>query len=142
MPNEATNRWRSLYDRIAKVYPTYRYVPKPTPQAIDEFEATAVFALPHSYREFIEVFGPGELSQRFQFHAPGYAKRNKILDLSHFNQLFRECKAFFPKETMTNLIARQIVFCVTISGDWIGWDPQDVCDPVNHEYGIYNIGRC
>lgn len=34
-----------------------------------------------------------------------------------------------------------IFFCETISQDYIGWDPQDVTDEKDSEYGIYVFWR-
>jgi hypothetical protein len=95
MSSAATTFWQTLYDAISKTYPNYRYVRKPSIQDLDEFEASTGCPLPRSYREFIEVFGPSELGQRFRIHAPGYARPNHEWDLRQFVQDYRGWKQDF-----------------------------------------------
>jgi predicted DNA-binding WGR domain protein len=143
MKNETANPWESLHDRIAHYYPNYRYVAKPTLQDLDAFEAASGFLLPRSYRDFALAFGPGELAQQFKIYTPGaFSKRNEQNGLAHFNESYRTWKKHFAgSPSLTEQAKRMIVFSTTVGGDSIGWDPEDVCDTVNHEYGIFNITR-
>lgn len=117
-------------------------LPKPTDEALDEFEAQSGVLLPQSYRQFIKVFGPGELIWEFRFFAPGYADQPHA-DLHTFNT---EAKApltdtFLRSLKDPNRVRRLIFFSRSSTGDLFGWDPEDVRDSKGREYGIYKLGR-
>ena len=137
MSNSGTDEWQKLYDAIVKTYPSYQYVKKPNSETLDEFEIISGFQLPQSYRDFICIFGPGELGQRFRIHAPGYKRPNHNWDLWQFIKDYRVWKRDFFNTYQAEQHARLMVFCDTIGGDLIGWDPEDVRHRDNREYGIY-----
>ena len=57
------------------MYEEGKCYPPATAEELDEFEIPTGFKLPRRYREFIKVFGPGELSEFFYFYAPRPALR-------------------------------------------------------------------
>ncbi len=64
--------WQQLYSSLELVAPTYGLpFPKPTEDSLDEFESSAHFRLPRSYREFIKVFGPGMFGGYIGIRGPG-----------------------------------------------------------------------
>ena len=132
--------WKRLHQRLEILeFPHCKYLPKPASTALDEFEEKWDFQLPVSYREFVLLFGSGEIAEWFNIYAPGYRKPRRK-DLGHFIRTFR--KLFSERRVRRrwespDRILRLIQFCDTHGGDYIGWDPEDVRDSAKHEYGIY-----
>src|SRR5262249_11093452 len=57
--------WVGVYRDIAVLLlPIEQYAPKPSAVDLDSFDQAFSFRLPHVYREFIQVFGPGVLQVR------------------------------------------------------------------------------
>ena len=67
--------WKRLYKKLEIVVPEgYRPVAKPSRRDLDAFEKQFGFKLPRSYREFMEVFGPGTLADYFRIDDPANSK--------------------------------------------------------------------
>jgi hypothetical protein len=62
--------WKRLYDSLEiEIAPGTPKGVRPTPATISEYESATGFKLPLDYREFIQVFGPGELGRVFRIKA-------------------------------------------------------------------------
>jgi hypothetical protein len=68
------NSWQELWNSLAiEGRPGEEQLPKPAQQAFAKFEKTTSFRLPESYKQFIAIFGPGELGGEYFFKSPGAA---------------------------------------------------------------------
>jgi hypothetical protein len=143
--------WKKLYStlRIKKPgeggmrpIPRRRFLNKPTVDDLETFETKYGLKLPTSYRHYALVFGAGVISGRFEIAVPGYGPRRTQQDLmamnthGYFAKLQKWDGLDNPKQ-----INRMLVFCETLGQDYIGWDPTDVTETRNHEYGIYVLLR-
>lgn len=137
--------WQAFYNSIQ--IDTSRFgpdiPPKPTQGNLDAFETEHGFKLPKSYRDFILVFGPGELGERLQIAAPGYPDlggvvpwdldtRNKSLTLNS-----EERKLLEPE--LIQIFDRLYFFGIEAGESWLGWDLNDVRDKKMHEYAIWRV---
>jgi hypothetical protein len=134
--------WEDLYRRLQIIETRgYRPVPKPTADALDRFEAQTGLPLPHSYRDFAVVFGPGELAEFARLCAPGYPGDDTI-DLYEHNRFTHG-----GEDILTDLygeperVARLIFFGSTVGGEHLGWDPDEVQNPQANEYAVYGLAR-
>ena len=66
----ATVNWEKLYSSLEYIPSWYPAVPTPTNAMLDAYEARNRFMLPRSYREFIKLFGPGEIATIYTICAP------------------------------------------------------------------------
>ena len=124
--------------------PNLKPLAKPTDETLDRYEAETGFRLPHSYRSFIKVFGPGKLAWDYQIAAPGHPEQGWIVDLAAFNAVPHESlkdKRVLRQFKDPAQVQRLVFFCRPGNGDLVGWDPEDVRDKRWHEYGIYEWGR-
>lgn len=132
--------WQTLYDSLEIEIPngTPKGV-KPTPAALDEYEAATEFKLALDYRDFIQVFGPGELGKVFRIKAPGYPTLGDPVDLGIFNSMFdtlRNDQTALEFYERREQIKRLHFFAATDAGEIIAWDPDDR-NADWHDYGIY-----
>jgi hypothetical protein len=150
--------WNLFYQSLAlpNLGPNVEFaVPKPSDAWLDEYETTMSFRLPQAYREYIKVFGPGELGGHFQILGPQYRLVGRGKDTETFNQRsdldayteYRRKNAY-GKEVAKGIysdparINRLIFFAFdTCLGDDVGWDPEEVRDAASNEYGIYVVER-
>jgi len=95
--------------------------------------------LPASYRDFVQVFGPGEIAGYFIVFAPGYPNRRSgslthFIDVNRGKEIHEALIEVYDDEEFIN---RMLPFGSTIGGDLIVWDPDDVRDKRKQEYGVY-----
>lgn len=141
----STRRWATLWRTLS--IPNNLPAPplaKPTDATLDQFEAEMGFRLPHTYRSFIKVFGPGVLAWDYRIFAPGYAEQGDSVDLAIFNAQIKETlakKHGYQQLDDPTQARRVIFFCRVGGGNLVGWDPVDVRDRRWREYGIYEWGR-
>ena len=131
--------WRIWYDSLV-IDPMYgEPVSKPTVTQLDQFEQETGFRLPRSYREYIEVFGPGRLFADWDIAAPGYGP-SWFFDLHGMqaNMVPEERWIRRYPEEHRDRVLRCRYFCSKYK-DAFGWDPAEVCDPEAHEYAVYRI---
>jgi hypothetical protein len=84
-------RWTALRRTLSiPDHPHLKPLPKPTDASLDQFEAESGFRLPHSYRSFVKVFGPGVLAWDYDVRAPGYPEQGVDVDLATFNAHIKE----------------------------------------------------
>jgi hypothetical protein len=138
---KAHNRWEKLYDRLVR-RERLEILRPPTEvinSALERIEKLFHTPLPQSYKEFIHLFGPGEIGEYFRIFGPSI-------------EGFQDCGSSLERERevwpeyltsvgRSDLGERVICFSTTIGGDATFWDPRDVRDPNEHEYGIYVHSR-
>ncbi len=140
--------WERLHRRIFETgIPPRRLVSKPKNKALDAFEEEFAVKLPKSYRDFIQVFGPGVIARNIRIYAP-CGKQSTTFDLyvdnrgRHESFLLRH-RQNVDKRTKTlkdpelRRLARLILFGSTFLGDLFGFDPEDVTDQNDPEYRIF-----
>lgn len=136
--------WQKVYNSLDVSVPEWTPIAeKPTQETLDEFEHLTGVRLPLSYRNYIQVFGPGELGQEFRIFAPGYeslGEHANSSDLWTFNaskEPLRSDPKIHQYYDDQERISRLLFFASTDGGEIIGWDPLDVRDKGSCEYGIY-----
>lgn len=130
--------WEQLTKSLDVRQPPGQALSKPTDATLDKFESAHKFKLPPSYREFVKVFGPGEIGGYFRIYAPGYGKSGA--DLGRFVKEIRELEEVFRDRfrQKVRFIKRMVPFADTLGGDIIVWGPSEITDP-SSEYSIYMI---
>jgi hypothetical protein len=122
-------------------------VPKPEINWLDDYEVRSGFRLPVGYREFIQVFGPGELGDGYKIRAPGYRLTGQGQDARVFNfQVDLDEFNAHPdwshrKFKEPDQIMRLVYFADDSNGDLYGWDPQYIRSHEPTEYAIYVVER-
>ncbi len=151
------SQWRVLWSALEIQPPWGEAVRKPTDEAIAEYERQSGFLLPPSYREFAKVFGPGELAEGYKVRTPGscltgrstaISTFNHNCDLAEFNRRLRRPSNPLGPDVINDIynrdkerISRLVCFADSMIGEVIGWDPLDIRDQANGEYGIFIIVR-
>jgi hypothetical protein len=143
-PSSATpmtiKNWKSFYDSLV-ILPNEMPPPgnwRPTCAELDAFESKHGVKLPKSYRDFIEVFGPGRLGRAIEITAPAYPKAESFFELEYRNSRRDDEKWLtdWPEEIRPKI--RRFIYFATYSDEFaIAWDPQDVRHPITHEYAIW-----
>ena len=132
--------WLDFYHTLTIDADCGRPVAKPTEQQLNEFEQESGFLLPKSYRDFIQIFGPGDFLLSLEIAAPGYDNLVKEeMDLKRANKVYR-----LTSDEMSTLSqhdatrANRLYYFGFIYGrDPLGWDITDVMNAENNEYAIY-----
>jgi hypothetical protein len=139
--NKLRNRWENLYDRLVRregheiLGPPKEVIDS----ALERLEELFHTPLPQSYTEFIHLFGPGEIGKYFEILAPSIQGfKDWGLTFEHEKESWPEYLTGFGR---SDLAARTICFSTTVGGDSCFWDPNDVRDTLEHEYGIYVHSR-
>lgn len=135
-------QWQKLFKDLEIRKSGLPSLVKPTDSILDHFEKETGFLLPRGYRDFIKVFGPGVLAWSYRILAPGYPEQGDSVDLVQFNQSAKKqfTKRFLKTTKMPEQILRTVYFVRRSGGDLIGWDPEDIQNVKNHEYGVYLLG--
>ena len=103
-------------------------LPKPTDEILDGYESATGLRLPHSYRAFIKVFGPGTLAWDYVIVAPGYTDQRWTVDLAAFNAVPHATlkdKRVLRQFKDPAQVQRLVFFCRPGDGDLVGWDPEE-----------------
>src|SRR5262245_197191 len=134
--------WRKLFDQcehIETAYDGYKFAPKPTAVLLDQFEKTRGLSLPTSYRQFVTMFGPGELAGLYRIAAPmpiptghGLAAFDRNLPGEPDDRLL---ETFGPQEVTGKLV----FFGASGGGDFFGWMTDEETDRKANEYAIYRF---
>lgn len=136
------SKWQELLAKLEiRLQPGWVSVPKPTEDDLIQFETAHNFKLPQSYRSFIKLFGAGTLAFDFKLLAP-IGPNFPRYDLGSFNL---ETKSGFTSTFLhffsePDRVKRLTYFAIPENADLIGWDPEDIRDRENHEYGICELG--
>lgn len=130
--------WQTLHDSLEIVLRRgSEQVPPPDDAALDLFEREHGTPLPASYREFVKVFGAGELGGFFRIRSPGYSERSDA-SLAAFDRRMHNDDA--PDELATQPVerARPMVYFASVNGgEVVAWDTGDVRSARPREYGVY-----
>jgi hypothetical protein len=131
--------WKDVCMRLDIRSPIGKPFEKPTSAVLGEFERRWKLRLPASYKGFIRLFGAGEIGAYFNICAPGLpidcnGSLEGLIQMTR-RQHIRE--AFVETYRDEAFVDRMIPFADTIGGDVIVWDPKDVRDERNYEFGIY-----
>jgi hypothetical protein len=136
--------WQRLFDRLMRqrgqdlVRPTMKQMDA----ALTRYERAIGIPLPNGYKAFIREFGPGEIGGYFRVYGPhisGYEDYGN--DIAEENENWRDPEGGWVEFGNPSLVARLIFFSTTVGGDACFWDPEDVRDSQNHEYGTYVHSR-
>lgn len=131
--------WESLKQKLRVTKPPAPPQPIPTLAHLTHFETSLGIRLPESYKLFVTTFGAGEIGGYFNIFAPGYPNKPSG-SIEGLISLVRDPavrEAFIEAYKDVDFLDRMIPFSNSIGGDIIAWDPDDVRDSVNSEYGIY-----
>ena len=78
--------WTDLYNRFLINNSDETAIPKPIEAELELFEHETGIKLPHSYRDFIQVFGPGEFGGTLSISSPVCRNYKQMhMDLSVLN---------------------------------------------------------
>jgi hypothetical protein len=145
MPRKAgVPEWRRLYKQLTQDASGEYVVSHPGVESVKaaaaKFEVATERKLPHSYKAFAKVFGPGEFGGYYWIYIPGDVEYRFDLERCH-----KRMHDFFAKppavDEQYELRKRLLFFAETIGGENIGWDPVDVTDSRTAEYRIYYVTR-
>jgi len=136
--------WQSLHEEFVFIPVEGNPAPPPTVAELDRFEAEFKFRLPASYREFIQVFGTGDLLfGGTDVSILGPYTRNNDYNIKNEN-------LFLDPEIMRNegeeglypvRWERSFHFANSSLGDHFQFDPKVVTDADNSEYEIIALIR-
>jgi hypothetical protein len=109
------------------------------------YEKNIGMSLPEGYKGFCQTIGPGELTvpRHYRIHAP----RDPLWDIESLNQDMknqaphRDQLLLDIRGTDRSQLVRGVYFASDITTICYFWDPEDLTDPDQHEYGIYAIYR-
>lgn len=133
--------WERLFDTV-KVYrdPGNAFDP-PTDDELDKFEVQLGTRLPHTYREFMKRFGPGELKGWVRVKPLAVKKRGHgetVLNLTTASRHFAITGANYPNGEW---LASLVYFASSGGGDQYAWDPASVTSRREYECQIYYLPR-
>lgn len=134
--------WRAVLAKLKVVGGPVRPVQR---AVLRRYEKKHGMSLPEGYKGFCQAIGPGELTlpRGYCIHAP----RDPIWDLESFDQdlkrqaLHRGQEMLDFRGTDRSQLVRGVYFASEITTSCYFWDPHDITDPEQHEYGIYAIHR-
>jgi SMI1-KNR4 cell-wall len=137
--------WSQLPQRLKLLVRDGETLSRPSPAeldaALDDYEARVGFRLPVSYREFMHWFGPGALSEWFQFCGPIPARfRGQVADVYDIDkqrEMLEEPEGYWASSVSPEVLRQLVLFASTEGGDWFFWDTADVRSKAGREYGIY-----
>ncbi len=132
--------WEQLFDTVKVNRDPKQYV-RPLDAELDELEAQLGSRLPHTYREFMKRFGPGELKRWVNLHVITEKKRahgQTVLDHTiGARQFFSHLGDLWKGKNLTQLV----VFASSVGGDMYAWDPVTVTSRSSHECQFYYLPR-
>jgi hypothetical protein len=135
--------WRRLYERLTADLPADDEPAHPGVDVVDratkQFESATGHKLPRSYKTFAKVFGPGELGGSFRIWIPG--DKECGYDLATEHRLAAETHSSADDDEQGALLTRLLFFASTIGGEFVGWNPLDITDPITAEYRVYYVTR-
>jgi hypothetical protein len=123
---ERRKPWERLFDTV-KVHrdPKDVYVPPATDAELDDLETQLGSQLPHTYREFMKRFGPGELNGWVRFDRVTGSKKDRGKTVAGRTDELRE---FFQEHGFDNgeWLSSLVFFASSGGGDFYAWDPSAV----------------
>lgn len=136
--------WNELKDACKQPempYDGYSFVPPPLPDTLAAFEASCGLKLPSTYREFVLLFGAGELSGLFRIAAP--MDVDSRYELGRFNAELhgKDDERLLDHFGLGERTLNVIFFAATGGGVLFGWLTDEVTDAVTHEYAVYEFAE-
>jgi hypothetical protein len=135
--------WEGVYDGIRIVRGSnYVCVPPATDAELDKLESQIGSRLPHSYREFMKRFGPGELQGwvRLTPVTPG-RERNPWTVAGRTAELWDLYTKEWDWYSNHQWLSSVVYFASSGGGDEYAWDPAAVTCSRPHECRFYYLRR-
>jgi hypothetical protein len=132
--------WQQLLRRL-EINTRMGELPSVNPTKLNAFEGKHGVKLPHSYRSYCEVFGPGEFGERFKIAVPGYKGKAAAFSLERLNSMATEGQDYDVYSKDPEQHKRGIFFSLDILGSFHFFDPAEVTDRRRHEYAVYTVFR-
>ncbi len=133
--------WEQLKRRFEIVGDKLRVV---SPKEIAVFEDATGFRVPISYQFYCQVFGAGTLTEpaNYEIAVPGLRQAYANSELTSLNQQIRRLSNEYRYYcNRPDLFERAWFFGQDIGTSYFFWDPLEVTDYNNREYGIFVIQR-
>ncbi|WP_020470014.1 hypothetical protein [Zavarzinella formosa] len=104
-----------------------------------QYQKNTGFMLPKSYCDYCQVFGPGFLTLPYCFRVCVPTASSAAFDIDILNKN----KKGMPEDYVSDVdqFRRAVFFASDIGTSHFFWDPHEVIDSKNHEYGIFVIYR-
>ncbi|MCA9068945.1 MAG: SMI1/KNR4 family protein [Planctomycetaceae bacterium] len=129
--------WDQLYNSLdVRLRPKCQRLPLPNDSDLDRFEQEHGHTLPASYRDFIKVFGAGELGAFFSIKGPGYSRDASLEDFNRLMHIDDEREAKLANQPIKRF-AEKVYFASVNGGEIVAWDVGDVRKEEPREYGVY-----
>lgn len=130
--------WEQLFDTLKVNRDPKNYV-RPMDAELDELEAQLGSQLPHTYREFMKRFGPGELK--------GWVNVTRVTDwkkapgMSLLRETMEYRRFFATHHPNRRWLATLVYFASSGGGDSYAWDPAAITSRSSHECRFYYLPR-
>ena len=108
--------------------------------SIRKCERALEFSFPNSYHEFLLSIGPGTFRRYFFIDGPKVQGSNNKGITSRI-KMTRGNSVLADVYEDAEVIGRMIPFGDTIAGDIFFWDPSDVTNRKQNEYGVFVLPR-
>lgn len=135
--NEVMVMSDSVFDKIdVRESKERKYIAKPTPDMLSDFENSHSITLPTDYKDFCLRFGAGELAGFFRIYSVivGNAKEMRHdLDTVNESVLIR---SRFSRYEELDITQQFLVFAGDIGGDFYAWSSDDLKGHVGTEVEI------
>lgn len=130
--------WKKLHQSLKMVPPKGQALPKPTSADLDKAEKKIGAKLPPSYRDFAQLFGPGQHGGYFRIYAPMAGAKYKMSDLAEQTLAMREgLSDMAEKDKDKKFYGRMVPFADTLGGDIFCWDPLPPKGKQVEEYPVF-----
>jgi hypothetical protein len=107
--------------------------------ALSAFERSNSFLLPTSYRGYCQTFGPGFLTRPCNYCICVPLAKSKRFNIDFLNQMVKSQENNYAADV--DQINRSIFFATDIGTSEFFWDPTDITDKKDSEYGVYVLYR-
>ena len=135
--------WKSVYDGIRIIRnPRDVIVPPATETELDDVEAQLGSKLPHSYREFMKRFGPGELMGWVALDSLVKHRKGTLSTVSGRTTALRIAYQKHPSLRPNHLWLGTLVYFASSGGnDQFAWDPAAKTNSRPHDCQFYCLPR-
>lgn len=110
--------------------------------AIEKFEHEKGVRLPESYRDYCQVFGPGQLANAFNISVPGFEGETETYSLAFLTDSQVElAEQYGEADADVEQLKRSIFFCIDNSGSIHFFDPATGTEVSPEEYSVFTLFR-